>query len=32
VVSGTPIREDLFSGDRKKGLAICGFNENKKVI
>ena len=32
VVSGTPIREELFSGDRKKGLAICGFNENKKVI
>lgn len=25
VLTGTPIRAELFSGDRQKGLALCGF-------
>jgi UDP-N-acetylglucosamine--N-acetylmuramyl-(pentapeptide) pyrophosphoryl-undecaprenol N-acetylglucosamine transferase len=26
VLTGTPIRAELFSGDRQKGLALCGFD------
>lgn len=32
VLSGSPIRKELLEGDRKKGLEICGFNEEKPVI
>lgn len=32
VVTGTPIREELFSGDRQKGLDFCGFQGEKPVL
>lgn len=32
VLSGSPIRKELLEGDRKRGLEICGFNEEKPVI
>lgn len=32
IVTGTPIRENLSHGDAAKGLALCGFTLNKKVI
>jgi len=30
--TGTPIRKELFDGERKKGLEICGFDDKKPVI
>lgn len=32
VLTGTPIRQELFTGDREKGLEMCGFTGNKPVI
>ncbi len=32
VVTGTPIRKELFSGNRIAGLDFCGFTSNKPVI
>ncbi len=32
VLTGTPIREELSEGSRKKGLSLCGFNEFKPVL
>lgn len=32
VLTGSPIRQELFSGDKKKGLKFCGFIENKPVL
>jgi len=32
IISGTPIRKELFCGNRDTGLKICNFNEQKKVI
>lgn len=32
VLTGTPIREELSEGVRRKGLELCGFNENKPVL
>jgi len=32
VLTGTPIRKELFSGNRIHGLDICGFSANKPVI
>ncbi len=32
VLSGTPIREELFSGNRIAGLDFCGFTANRPVI
>ena len=32
VVTGTPIRQALFAGNRQKGLAYCGFNEDLPCI
>ncbi|MDD7403753.1 MAG: undecaprenyldiphospho-muramoylpentapeptide beta-N-acetylglucosaminyltransferase [Butyribacter sp.] len=32
VLTGSPIREELFHGDREKGLKFCGFDNNKPVI
>jgi len=32
VVSGTPIRDDLLSGDPKEGQNICSFKKEKMVI
>ncbi|MCD8380805.1 MAG: undecaprenyldiphospho-muramoylpentapeptide beta-N-acetylglucosaminyltransferase [Lachnospiraceae bacterium] len=32
VLTGTPIREELFQGDRAKGLTLCGFTNEKPVI
>ncbi len=30
--TGTPIRKELFDGDKKMGLDFCGFEEGKPVI
>lgn len=32
VLSGTPIRKELFAGNKIKGLDFCGFTLNKPVI
>ena len=32
VLTGTPIRDELFTGEREKGLALCGFSADKSVI
>ncbi len=32
VLTGSPIRAQLFNGDRARGLAFCGFNEDRPVI
>lgn len=32
VLTGTPIRKELFLGDKNKGLEICGFNNKKPVL
>lgn len=32
VLTGTPIRDELFTGDKKRGLEICGFTEDKPVL
>ena len=32
VLTGTPIRGELFTGDREKGRAICGFSDDKPVL
>ena len=31
-VTGSPIRAELFEGDKAKGLAFCGFDDSKPVI
>ena len=32
VLTGTPIRSELFTGDRDRGLSICGFSADKPVL
>ena len=32
VLTGSPIREELFKGDKEKGLKFCGFDNSKPVI
>ncbi len=32
VLTGTPIREELFTGDAAKGREVCGFENDKPVI
>lgn len=32
VLTGTPIRKELFSGNKIKGLDFCGFTANKPII
>ena len=32
VCTGTPMRKELFSGDREKGLRLCGFTGSKPVL
>ncbi len=32
IVSGTPIREELFEGSKIKALKICEFNGNKPIL
>ena len=32
VLTGTPIRQELLSGDAREGLKFCGFNAAKPVI
>lgn len=32
VLTGTPIRKELFSGNKIKGLDFCGFTANKSVL
>lgn len=32
VLSGSPVREELFAGDREQGLELCGFTNEKPVI
>lgn len=31
-VTGTPIRRQLFQGEKEKGLALCGFTDKKPCI
>lgn len=32
VLSGSPIRKELFEGDKQKGLDYCGFTKDKPVL
>lgn len=32
VLTGTPIRQELFSGNKLRGMDFCGFNRNKPVL
>lgn len=32
VLTGSPIRQELFEGDRKRGLDFCGFDDSKPVL
>lgn len=32
VLTGSPIREELFHGRKEKGLSFCGFDSNRPVI
>lgn len=32
VLTGSPIRQELFHGDRDRGLKFCGFIKNKPVL
>ncbi len=32
VLTGTPIRDELFQGDRQRGLDLCGFTSDKPVL
>ena len=32
VLTGTPIRAELFTGEREKGLELCGFSGEKPVM
>jgi UDP-N-acetylglucosamine--N-acetylmuramyl-(pentapeptide) pyrophosphoryl-undecaprenol N-acetylglucosamine transferase len=32
VITGTPIRSELFHGDAAKGRELCGFTQDKKII
>ncbi|BCZ48656.1 UDP-N-acetylglucosamine--N-acetylmuramyl-(pentapeptide) pyrophosphoryl-undecaprenol N-acetylglucosamine transferase [Clostridium gelidum] len=32
VLTGSPIREEIFHGDKAKGRRICGFTDNKEVL
>lgn len=32
VLTGTPIRQELLSGDRARALSFCGFDESRPVI
>lgn len=32
VLTGSPIRKELFSGNKLKGLDLCGFTANKPVL
>lgn len=32
LVTGTPVREELFHGMKDKGLALCGFHANKPCL
>lgn len=32
VLTGTPIRQELFSGKKSDGLAFCGFDDKKPVL
>ena len=32
VLTGSPIRQELFHGDKAKGLAFCGFDGSKPVL
>lgn len=32
VLTGSPIRQELFEGNKEKGLELCGFNNDKPII
>ena len=32
VLTGSPIRQELFNGSKEKGLSFCGFNNEKPVL
>ena len=32
ILTGSPIRQELFHGDKKRGLDFCGFDDSKPVL
>lgn len=32
VLTGSPIRQELFSGNKEEGLSICGFTKDKPIL
>ncbi len=32
ILTGTPIRQALFKGNRHKGVSMCGFSEDKPIL
>lgn len=32
ILTGTPIRKELFSGNRKRGIEFCGLSDKKPII
>lgn len=32
VLTGSPIRQELFSGNKEEGLRLCGFDDSKPVL
>lgn len=32
IYTGTPIRQEIFQGNKKRGIEICGFDNNKPII
>ena len=32
IYTGTPIRQELFEGDRQKAMDMCGFDDSKPII
>lgn len=32
VLTGSPIRQELFDGSKEEGLALCGFDDSKPVL
>lgn len=32
IYTGTPIRQEIFKGNKKRGIEICGFDNNKPII
>jgi UDP-N-acetylglucosamine--N-acetylmuramyl-(pentapeptide) pyrophosphoryl-undecaprenol N-acetylglucosamine transferase len=32
ILTGTPIREEILSGDKNRGLSLCNFNNSKPIL